>query len=62
MTTEVKTKKTRTPKKQAAADLMNSIKHQALSVKVDLYGLLKSSIDEDAKALKEQLSLIEKVK
>lgn len=62
MSTETKPKKVRRPKQQTATQLMAGIQTQPLAVKVELVNLLKKSIDEDAKALKEQLALVDHVK
>lgn len=60
-TTAEKVKKVRRPKQQTAAQLMIGIQTQPLGVKVSLVNLLKESIDADAKALKEQLALVDNV-
>lgn len=62
MSTETKPKKIRKPKSQTAPQLMATIQIQPLTVKVELVNLLKVSIEEDAKALKSQLALIDFVK
>lgn len=58
MTTTTATRKPRTKKQITVSDLMALITPQSLATKVELYGLLKQSIDDDRKLLEEQLSLL----
>lgn len=51
-------RKPRASKSKTAEHFMVSIKGQPLGTKVELLKLINSSIEEDAKHLKEQLALI----
>lgn len=56
--TEILAKKPRTRKVTSASQLMNNLKGQPLAIKVELSKLLRQSIEDDGKILKEQLALI----